>query len=113
MAPEHQSEMSSCIRYCTVSIRAIPSPCSSRTRWNSVLPSPLAAASLLMMVGASWQSSPARTSLLLRRMGIQQETSSAMAASSMTQRSKASRELRTGSEAPVLVQRTTWAPRMI
>jgi len=55
-----------------------------RTRSKSVSPSPARSAASLMMVGASWQWSPARTSLRPLRIGIQQETSSAIAASSIT-----------------------------
>ena len=74
--------ISSFMRYCILR-RVTVSGWFSTMRSMSVLPRPAFRAAKLLMVGGSWQWSPAKMTRDTRQMGIQQAASSACAASSM------------------------------
>ena len=74
--------IASCIRYCTFSSETAEGFCCT-TFSIKVWSSPPRAASIHLIVGGSWQWSPARITRSAFRMAIQQAASSAWAASSI------------------------------
>ncbi len=102
-----------CIRYWTVSRRAICGPQRAISRSKRLVAKPSAAASRLTTVGGNWQWSPANTSRSHRRMGIQQPGSVLWQASSITARSNR-RAPRSWLSRPVVVAHSTLAePSML